>query len=54
MTEQGHEDEIEPSEEDIRERAYQIYLARGGKSGLDEQDWMQAEAELKEEARKPN
>jgi hypothetical protein len=30
----------------IAERAYAIYQARGGKDGLAEEDWAQAEAEL--------
>jgi hypothetical protein len=37
----------EPSEEDIRRRAYQRYLDRGGNHGLDFEDWLQAERELK-------
>lgn len=36
-----------PSEEDIRERAYQRYLQRGGGHGLDFDDWLEAERELK-------
>ena len=37
----------EPSEEDIRLRAYQRYLDRGGNHGMDFEDWLQAERELK-------
>lgn len=37
----------EPTEQDIRERAYQIYLERGGAQGHDLEDWMQAERELR-------
>jgi Protein of unknown function (DUF2934) len=37
----------EPSEEDIRRRAYQRYLDRGGNHGMDFEDWLQAERELK-------
>jgi hypothetical protein len=37
----------EPSEEDIRMRAYQRYLDRGGDHGMDFEDWLQAERELK-------
>ena len=33
-------------EEDIRRRAYEIYLARGGEPGGDVEDWLQAEREL--------
>ena len=37
----------EPSEQDIRMRAYQRYLDRGGSHGTDFEDWLQAERELK-------
>ena len=37
----------EPSEEDIRMRAYQRYLQRGGNHGTDFEDWLEAERELK-------
>ncbi len=37
----------EPSEEDIRMRAYHRYLERGGGHGMDFQDWLEAERELK-------
>ena len=37
----------EPSEEDIRLRAYHRFLARGGQDGGDFDDWMQAKEELK-------
>ena len=37
----------EPSEEDIRLRAYQRYLERGGGHGMDFEDWLEAERELK-------
>jgi len=37
----------EPSEEDIRMRAYQRFLERGGGHGSDFQDWLEAERELK-------
>jgi len=33
-------------EEEIRRRAYEIYLARGGEPGHDLEDWLQAEREL--------
>ena len=32
--------------EEIRERAYLIYLARGGANGHELDDWLQAEREL--------
>jgi hypothetical protein len=37
----------EPSEEDIRMRAYQRYLERGAGHGMDFEDWLEAERELK-------
>jgi hypothetical protein len=37
----------EPTEHEIRERAYQIYLERGGAPGHDLEDWAQAERELR-------
>lgn len=36
-----------PSDEDIRARAYQRYLERGGNHGADFEDWLAAERELK-------
>src|SRR2546423_15306095 len=37
----------EPSEEAIRDRAYQRYLERGSRGGSDVEDWIEAERELK-------
>jgi Protein of unknown function (DUF2934) len=37
----------EPSDEDIRMRAYQRFLERGGGHGSDFEDWLEAERELK-------
>jgi hypothetical protein len=39
-------------EEEIRLRAYQIYLQRGGQDGSELQDWLQAEAEVLEVPRR--
>ncbi|MCF8360591.1 MAG: DUF2934 domain-containing protein [Prolixibacteraceae bacterium] len=39
--------DLSVSEDDIRERAYQIYLERGGLYAPPEADWLQAEAELR-------
>jgi hypothetical protein len=39
-----------PSQEKIRERAYELYERRGRKSGQDEQDWLCAEQEIVERA----
>jgi hypothetical protein len=35
-----------PTEEQVRARAYQIYLEHGGQHGRDRDDWLQAEYEL--------
>jgi hypothetical protein len=35
--------------EKIRDRAYELYLARGGKSGTELQDWLRAEEEVLKE-----
>lgn len=37
----------EPSDEEIRQRAYEIYLAKGGAPGNEVEDWLQAEHELR-------
>lgn len=41
-----------PTKQQIRDRAYQIYLARNGRGGDAAADWLQAERELVAEARK--
>jgi len=38
----------EPEPAEIERRAYELYLARGGVHGYDQDDWLQAERELKE------
>jgi Protein of unknown function (DUF2934) len=35
-----------PSPEEIRQRAYEIHMERGGTHGQDVDDWLQAEREL--------
>jgi len=40
-----------PSKEEIRERAYEIHVERGGIYGYDFDDWLQAERELYEKYR---
>lgn len=37
-----------PTLEEIRQRAFEIYIARGGTHGCDLDDWLQAERELQE------
>lgn len=39
-----------PSHEEIRRRAYEIYLERDGFGGNELDDWLQAEAELRRNA----
>ena len=36
----------EPSDDEIRVRAYEIYLARGATPGFELNDWLDAEREL--------
>ena len=35
-----------PSQDMIRERAYELYESRGREPGQDEQDWLRAEREI--------
>lgn len=42
-------DRTEPTEQDIRDRAYQMYLERGAHHGQDFDDWLRAEDELKQQ-----
>ena len=39
---------IEPTFEEIRKRAFEIYVARGGAPGDPVNDWLRAERELRE------
>ena len=43
-----------PRLEEIRIRAYEIYMERGGQPGHDLDDWLQAERELEPKARSAN
>jgi len=36
-----------PSADEVARRVYQLYDARGGESGADVDDWLQAEQELR-------
>jgi len=38
--------DVLPLEEQVRRRAFEIYLERGAQDGSDLADWQQAEAEL--------
>jgi hypothetical protein len=39
---------VAPTVEEIRRRAYEIFLARGGVPGTELEDWLSAEQELKQ------
>jgi hypothetical protein len=39
-----------PSQQDIAQRAYELYIQRGSKPGKDIDDWVRAEKELGAEA----
>lgn len=41
-----------PTAEEIRKRAFEIHIERGGIHGCDLDDWMQAERELQEKYNK--
>ena len=41
-----HTPKLLPTAEQIRQRAHEIYLARGGAAGRELDDWLQAEREL--------
>ena len=43
-----------PSSTEIRQRAFEIHIERGGIHGCDLDDWMQAERELLEKYAKSN
>jgi hypothetical protein len=46
-TEAPPETSESPTEEEIRYRAYLLYIERGGGHGMDFEDWVTAERELK-------
>jgi hypothetical protein len=43
--------EVFPAKDEVEERAYEIFLARGAHDGDDVADWLEAEKELRREAR---
>jgi hypothetical protein len=43
-----------PSREEIRQRAFEIHIERGGIHGCDLDDWFQAQRELQEKYTKSN
>jgi hypothetical protein len=42
------ENKLQPTDDEIRKRAYEIYSARNGGPGSEVDDWLKAETELKE------
>ncbi len=42
-----------PTKEQIEQRAYELYLARGCEPGMDLEDWLAAERELARETKLP-
>lgn len=40
--------ETRPTQEDIKRRAYELFLSRGGIHGNDQADWFLAEQELRQ------
>jgi DUF2934 family protein len=51
-TAEPHPESPEPSEEDIRVRAYFRYLERGGSHGASHDDWTEAKKDLESKRRK--
>jgi hypothetical protein len=43
----GRHSEKLPLEEQIRRRAYELYILRGNQSGSEYDDWLQAEDEIR-------
>jgi hypothetical protein len=43
-----------PTPEEIRQRAFEIHIERGGIYGCDLDDWLQAERELQQKLRNGN
>lgn len=43
-----------PTPEEIRRRAFEIHIERGGIHGCDLDDWLQAERELRQEYNRSN
>jgi hypothetical protein len=37
-----------PADEEIAQRAYELYLARGGQDGRDLEDWLEARRQLED------
>ena len=46
-TDRSERGSSEPTEEEIRFRAYELYVERGSEHGMDFDDWVRAEEELR-------
>ena len=46
----SHGEDIPANHDEIRRRAYEIYLERGGLPGQELEDWLQAEREIESAA----
>jgi hypothetical protein len=44
----GVNDHSAPADEEIAQRAYELYLARGGAHGYDLEDWLEARRQLED------
>jgi hypothetical protein len=53
-TSQEESGKSEPPLAEIRQRAFEIHIERGGIHGCDLEDWLQAERELKEKYNQSN
>ena len=54
MTEErdaGRQDTRTPSQEEVARRAYELFQSRGGETGHDVEDWLEAERELSRASR---
>jgi Protein of unknown function (DUF2934) len=40
-------EENHPNQDELAQRAYELYQARGGEAGHELEDWLQAEREIK-------
>lgn len=44
----GAQQQNPPADEEIAQRAYELYLARGGAHGYDLEDWLEARRQLED------
>ena len=53
LTQSQVTDSTSSIEDRIRQRAHELYLQRGGQHGAHEEDWLQAEKEIRGESAPP-